>query len=184
MTEKCDISSVDEQTAIRIASLFESLSDPSRVRIISALVMGEVNVGDLVQIMGLSKSAISHQLRGLRDKRVIRARNKAGRYLSPWMMNISANCSNAGSTMFAMNKLHLYFRFPVDFVTGQSGLPGEWPGLFSDVMNGPIFPGLNPLMFLAEFLVRTESLFFQFHRTNRITALCPPPTGLYKSKKV
>jgi len=69
---------VDEQTAIRIASLFESLSDPSRVRIISAMVMGEVNVGDLVQVMGLSKSAVSHQLRGLRDKRVIRTR-KQGR---------------------------------------------------------------------------------------------------------
>jgi DNA-binding transcriptional ArsR family regulator len=62
--------SVDEQTAELIASLFESLSDPTRVRIISSLVDGEVNVGDLVQIIGLSKSAISHQLRGLRDKRV------------------------------------------------------------------------------------------------------------------
>ena len=73
-----DISSVDEQTAERIASLFESLSDPTRVRIISSLVDGEVNVGDLVRIIGLSKSAISHQLRGLRDKRVVRAR-KQGR---------------------------------------------------------------------------------------------------------
>ena len=70
--------SVDEHTAERIASLFESLSDPTRVRIISSLVDGEVNVGDLVQIIGLSKSAISHQLRGLRDKRVVRAR-KQGR---------------------------------------------------------------------------------------------------------
>ncbi|MHB8087665.1 MAG: ArsR/SmtB family transcription factor [Anaerolineaceae bacterium] len=71
-------SNIDEQTAAQIASLFESLSDPTRVRIISALVDGEVNVGDLVQIIGLSKSAISHQLRGLRDKRVIRSR-KQGR---------------------------------------------------------------------------------------------------------
>jgi ArsR family transcriptional regulator len=39
---------------------------------------GEVNVGELVQIIGLSKSAVSHQLRGLRDKRVIRTR-KQGR---------------------------------------------------------------------------------------------------------
>lgn len=69
---------VDEQTAEQIASLFESLSDPTRVRIISSLVDGEVNVGDLVRIIGLSKSAISHQLRGLRDKRVVRAR-KQGR---------------------------------------------------------------------------------------------------------
>lgn len=78
MTNKVFISTLDEQTAERIASLFESLSDPTRVRIIAALSEGEVNVGDLVQIVGLSKSAISHQLRGLRDKRVVRSR-KQGR---------------------------------------------------------------------------------------------------------
>lgn len=70
--------SLDEQTAQRIASLFESLSDPTRVRLIAALSGGERNVGDLVQILGISKSAVSHQLRGLRDKRVVRSR-KLGR---------------------------------------------------------------------------------------------------------
>lgn len=69
---------LDEPTAGQLASLFEALSDPTRVRILSALMDGEVNVGDLVQQIGLSKSAISHQLRGLKDKRLIRSR-KAGR---------------------------------------------------------------------------------------------------------
>ncbi len=69
---------LDEPTAAQLASLFEALSDPTRVRILSALMEGEVNVGDLVQQIGLSKSAISHQLRGLKDKRLIRSR-KAGR---------------------------------------------------------------------------------------------------------
>lgn len=69
---------LDEQTAQRIASLFGSLSDPTRVRLIAALSGGERNVGDLVQILGISKSAVSHQLRGLRDKRVVRSR-KLGR---------------------------------------------------------------------------------------------------------
>ncbi len=69
---------IDEQSAIRVAQLFESLSDPTRVRILSALLEGEVNVGHLVDALGLSKSAVSHQLRGLRDKRVIRYR-KQGR---------------------------------------------------------------------------------------------------------
>lgn len=76
--DKVMISTLDEQTAERMASLFESLSDPTRVRIIAALSSGEVSVGDLVQVVGLSKSAISHQLRGLRDKRVVRSR-KQGR---------------------------------------------------------------------------------------------------------
>lgn len=76
--DKATISTLDEQTAERIAGLFECLSDPTRVRIIAALAGGEVSVGDLVQVVGLSKSAISHQLRGLRDKRMVRSR-KQGR---------------------------------------------------------------------------------------------------------
>lgn len=76
--DKAALTTLDEQTAIRMAALFDSLSDPTRLRILAALVAGEVNVGDLVQLVGLSKSAVSHQLRGLRDKRVIRTR-KQGR---------------------------------------------------------------------------------------------------------
>ena len=76
--EKSAISTLDDQKAAHMADLFQSLSDPTRVQIIAALVEGEVNVGELVQVLGLSKSAISHQLRGLRDKRVVRTR-KQGR---------------------------------------------------------------------------------------------------------
>jgi ArsR family transcriptional regulator, lead/cadmium/zinc/bismuth-responsive transcriptional repressor len=76
--EQLDHSTLDEITAARLADLFHSLSDPTRLRILAALMDGEVNVGDLVQLVGLSKSAVSHQLRGLRDKRVIRTR-KQGR---------------------------------------------------------------------------------------------------------
>ena len=71
---------IAEPTAAQVASLFEALSDPTRVRILSALMDGETNVGDLVQRIGLTKSAISHQLRGLKDKRLIRSR-KAGRHV-------------------------------------------------------------------------------------------------------
>lgn len=72
------VSTLDEQTAMQMADLFASLSDPTRIRILAALINGEVNVGDLVQAVGISKSAVSHQLRSLRDKRVIRTR-KQGR---------------------------------------------------------------------------------------------------------
>ena len=61
-----------------LANLFDALSDPTRILIISALLDGEVGVGDLVERLGLTKSAVSHQLRGLRDKRLIRTR-KQGR---------------------------------------------------------------------------------------------------------
>lgn len=71
---------LDESTATQVASLFGALSDPTRVRILSALMDGETNVGELVQRIGLTKSAISHQLRGLKDKRLIRSR-KEGRHV-------------------------------------------------------------------------------------------------------
>ena len=69
---------VTPQIASDLANLFDALSDPTRVRIIAVLVEGEVGVGELVERIGLTKSAISHQLRGLRDKRLIRTR-KDGR---------------------------------------------------------------------------------------------------------
>ena len=76
--DKPALTTLNVQIAIRLAALFDSLSDPTRPRILATLMSGEVNVGELVQLVGLSKSAVSHQLRGLRDKRVIRTR-KQGR---------------------------------------------------------------------------------------------------------
>jgi DNA-binding transcriptional ArsR family regulator len=48
------------------------------VRIIAALAEGESNVGTLAELVGISESAVSHQLRGLRQMRLVRAR-KDGR---------------------------------------------------------------------------------------------------------
>ena len=71
---------LDEQTATRVAELFSALSDTSRVRIISVLVGREMNVGTLAKALDLSESAVSHQLRGLRQMRLVRAR-KEGRHV-------------------------------------------------------------------------------------------------------
>ena len=68
---------VTPAVASDLANLFEALSDPTRILIISALLDGEVGVGELVERLGLTKSAVSHQLRGLRDKRLIRTRKQA-----------------------------------------------------------------------------------------------------------
>jgi ArsR family transcriptional regulator, lead/cadmium/zinc/bismuth-responsive transcriptional repressor len=74
-----DFMPIDEQTATRTAELFANLSDPSRVRILSALLEhSELNVGALVELLEMTESAISHQLRSLRQTRVVRAR-KEGR---------------------------------------------------------------------------------------------------------
>ncbi len=69
---------LDEGTAAETAELFRALSDTSRVRIISALIGGELNVGAIAEAVGISESAVSHQLRGLRQMRLVRGR-KVGR---------------------------------------------------------------------------------------------------------
>jgi ArsR family transcriptional regulator, lead/cadmium/zinc/bismuth-responsive transcriptional repressor len=66
-------------TSERLANLFSALSDPTRLRILAALLEGEISVGELVVEIGLSKSAVSHQLRGLRDKRLVRTRREGRR---------------------------------------------------------------------------------------------------------
>ena len=66
--------SLDEHTAAHVAELFRSFSDTSRVRILSALVDGEKNVNALAAIVGISESAVSHHMRGLRQMRLVKAR--------------------------------------------------------------------------------------------------------------
>jgi DNA-binding transcriptional ArsR family regulator len=67
-----------EQTSTHLADLFSALSDPTRLRIISVLLEGEMNVGDIAAKLQMTESAVSHQLRGLRQLRLVRAR-KNGR---------------------------------------------------------------------------------------------------------
>jgi ArsR family transcriptional regulator len=76
--ESAFASLVDEEAAARLASTFQALSDPTRVRMISALLEHELCVCDLAVVLGMSQSAISHQLRILRDLRLVRSR-KEGR---------------------------------------------------------------------------------------------------------
>lgn len=77
-TRKPKLIVIDEDTAARLTELFSAFSDPSRVRIISALASCEMNVGTLAEAVSLSESAVSHQLHGLRQMRLVRAR-KEGR---------------------------------------------------------------------------------------------------------
>jgi DNA-binding transcriptional ArsR family regulator len=67
-----------ENTSSHLADLFSALSDPTRLRIISVLLESEMNVGDIADRLGMSESAVSHQLRGLRQLRLLRSR-KEGR---------------------------------------------------------------------------------------------------------
>lgn len=64
-----------ERTIERVSRLFSALSDPTRLKILHALtVTEELCVCDLAALAELSVSAVSHQLRLLRDRDLVRAR--------------------------------------------------------------------------------------------------------------
>jgi DNA-binding transcriptional ArsR family regulator len=70
---------IDYAAADELASTFAVLADATRSRILHALSLAdELCVCDLALLLGISQSALSHQLRLLRDRRVV-ARRKAGR---------------------------------------------------------------------------------------------------------
>ena len=68
------------KTASLLAEAFKALSDPTRVRIISLLIGTELCVCDLAAALGMSQSAVSHQLRILRDRHLVR-RRRDGRHV-------------------------------------------------------------------------------------------------------
>ena len=74
------VSALDAHTAEQLARTFKALSDPTRVRIVAALAERELCVNDLAEALGMSQSAISHQLMTLREMRLVRF-TKAGRHV-------------------------------------------------------------------------------------------------------
>ncbi len=63
---------------VRLAETFQVLGDPTRIKIIFALSQKELCVCDLAGLLRLSSSAVSHQLRVLRNMRLVKYR-KEGR---------------------------------------------------------------------------------------------------------
>lgn len=59
-----------------LAETFKVLGDTTRVRLLDALSRSELCVCDLARLLGLTESAVSHQLRLLRGMRLVRARRE------------------------------------------------------------------------------------------------------------
>jgi ArsR family transcriptional regulator len=71
---------LDPDAAVELADTFKTLGDVTRVRLLDALSQQELCVNDLAALVGLSESAVSHQLRLLRNMRLVRSR-RAGRMI-------------------------------------------------------------------------------------------------------
>lgn len=67
---------LDRDTLLKLAESFKALGDLTRVQIIHALSMQELCVCDLAALLGMSQSAISHQLRVLRNLRLVKFRKE------------------------------------------------------------------------------------------------------------
>ena len=64
----------DDDRLYALADLFRVFGDSTRVRILYALFESELCVCDLAQLLGLTQSAVSHQLRILKDAKLVRFR--------------------------------------------------------------------------------------------------------------
>ena len=67
-----------DEISEKLAETFKVLSAPTRIKIINALANKELCVCDISELLGMSQSAISHQLRTLREQKLVKYR-KEGR---------------------------------------------------------------------------------------------------------
>jgi DNA-binding transcriptional ArsR family regulator len=87
--EACEVFVADREKVARVraglmaaaevsalAETFRVLGDPTRVRILDALSVAELCVCDLATLLGVTESAVSHQLRLLRAMRIVRSRRE------------------------------------------------------------------------------------------------------------
>ncbi len=63
-------------TILGLSELFKALGDPTRIRILHALSQEELCVCDLAEVLEMAQSAISHQLRALRNLRLVKHRKE------------------------------------------------------------------------------------------------------------
>lgn len=90
-SETCDLHVIDGEKVAEVraamlpeaefrdlAEIFAAMGDPTRIKLLFALAHGELCVCDLAALLGMSVSAVSHQLRLLRDLRIVKHR-RAGR---------------------------------------------------------------------------------------------------------
>lgn len=67
---------LDEDVLFDLAELFKIFGDSNRIRILYALSGTEMCVSDIAQVLGLSASAVSHQLRILKSSKLVRCRRE------------------------------------------------------------------------------------------------------------
>ena len=62
----------DEELLYDLADLFKVFADTTRIKILYALMGRELSVGDLAEVIGATQSAVSHQLRTLKQAHLVK----------------------------------------------------------------------------------------------------------------
>ncbi|MBO0448921.1 winged helix-turn-helix transcriptional regulator [Enterococcus sp. MJM12] len=65
-----------ETEILQVSRLFKVLADKTRLKILLALKKGELNVTTIGEVVEMEQSAVSHQLKLLRDNRVVKSRRE------------------------------------------------------------------------------------------------------------
>jgi ArsR family transcriptional regulator, zinc-responsive transcriptional repressor len=68
--------SLDEETLFIVSQTFKALADPTRIRILHLLFNGEHSVNDIAEKLSLHQSTVSHQLRFLKNFRLVKFRRE------------------------------------------------------------------------------------------------------------
>lgn len=72
--EQCTPGQLSNDIVNQLAEQFKALADPTRIRILSTLSKRELCVCDLAEVLGMTQSAVSHQLRYLRTMHLVKNR--------------------------------------------------------------------------------------------------------------
>jgi DNA-binding transcriptional ArsR family regulator len=67
---------ISQRELDRLALIYKLLGEPSRLKITMALREGEMCVCDLAALLGISESAVSHQIRRLKDLALVKSRRE------------------------------------------------------------------------------------------------------------
>ena len=66
----------DDEVLYDLAELFRVFGDSTRIKILYVLVESDMSVGDIAQALNMTQSSISHQLRVLKQSRLVRFRRE------------------------------------------------------------------------------------------------------------
>ncbi|HEY4531896.1 MAG TPA: metalloregulator ArsR/SmtB family transcription factor [Kurthia sp.] len=75
MEHKCD-QQLDEETLFVVSQMFKALSDPTRIRILDYICGEEKSVNAIAEGLNLGQSTVSHQLRFLKNLRLVKFRRE------------------------------------------------------------------------------------------------------------